>query len=165
MRCSKFLIFFYNSIMICTSPQLCPWPVWRAPWSSWRRLLDGAHCLMVLQTLGPFRTGVYCIYWDHVTLRLHKGGFYWTNYVTSEGNWLHQTLLRGFIGGEYLCTHHFSLFLNFTSPIWTILCMSITWNDEVGNQGSVTIKENPMLRLQFKATTGNRIHPLSGARG
>jgi hypothetical protein len=41
------------------------------------------------------------IYWDHmtdhVTLRLHTGGLYLTNYVTSEGNWLHQILFRGFI--------------------------------------------------------------------
>ena len=34
---------------------------------------------------------------DHVTLRLHTGGLYLTNYVTSEGNWLHQILFRGFI--------------------------------------------------------------------
>ena len=50
MGCSKFLIFFYNPTLICTSPQLCPWPVWRAPWSSWCRLLGGAPCLVVLQT-------------------------------------------------------------------------------------------------------------------
>ena len=35
--------------------------------------------------------------WDHVTLRLHTGGLYLTNYVTSEYNWLHQILFRGFI--------------------------------------------------------------------
>ena len=34
---------------------------------------------------------------DHVTLRLHTGGLYLINYVSSEGNWLHQTLFRGFI--------------------------------------------------------------------
>jgi hypothetical protein len=34
---------------------------------------------------------------DHVTLRLHTGGLYLTNYVTYEGNWLHQILFRGFI--------------------------------------------------------------------
>ena len=34
---------------------------------------------------------------DHMTLRLHTGGHYLTNYVTSEGNWLHQILFRGFI--------------------------------------------------------------------
>ena len=34
---------------------------------------------------------------DHVTLRLHTGGLNLTNYVTSEGNWLHQILFRGFI--------------------------------------------------------------------
>jgi hypothetical protein len=32
-----------------------------------------------------------------VTLRLHTGGLYLTNYMTSEGNWLHQILFRGFI--------------------------------------------------------------------
>jgi hypothetical protein len=32
-----------------------------------------------------------------VTLRLQTGGLYLTNYVTSEGNWLHQILFRGFI--------------------------------------------------------------------
>ena len=30
-----------------------------------------------------------------MTLRLHTGGLYLTNYVTSEGNWLHQSLFRG----------------------------------------------------------------------
>ena len=34
--------FFYNPTLICTSPQLCPWPVWSAPWSSWHSLLGGA---------------------------------------------------------------------------------------------------------------------------
>ena len=34
---------------------------------------------------------------DHVNLRLYTGGLYLTNYVTSEGNWLHQILFRGFI--------------------------------------------------------------------
>ena len=37
------------------------------------------------------------IYWDHVTLKLHTGGLYLSNYVTYEGNWLHQILFRGFI--------------------------------------------------------------------
>jgi hypothetical protein len=32
-----------------------------------------------------------------VTLRLHTVGLYLTNDVTSEGNWLHQVLFRGFI--------------------------------------------------------------------
>jgi hypothetical protein len=54
--------FWYFFItLICTSPQLCPWPVWRAPWCSWCRLLCDAPCLVVLQTLGPFRTGVYIL--------------------------------------------------------------------------------------------------------
>ena len=34
---------------------------------------------------------------DHVTLRLHTGGLDLTNYVTSEGNWLHKILFKGFI--------------------------------------------------------------------
>jgi hypothetical protein len=34
---------------------------------------------------------------DHVTLRLHTGGHYLTNYMTSEGNWLHQILFTGYI--------------------------------------------------------------------
>jgi hypothetical protein len=34
---------------------------------------------------------------DHATLRLHTGELYLTNVVTSEGNWLHQILCRGFI--------------------------------------------------------------------
>jgi hypothetical protein len=63
----------------------------------------------------------HCIYWahvtDHVTLRLHTVGLYLTNYVTSEGNWLHQILFRGFIAKGVS-----------TSAIWTILCMSIIWN-------------------------------------
>ena len=75
---------------------------------------------------------------DHVILRLHTGGLYLTNYVTSEGNWLHQILFRGFIAkgvNTYACTAiPFTFFFNkkltstffrFTSPIWTILCMSI----------------------------------------
>ena len=33
----------------------------------------------------------------HVTLRLHTGGLYLSNYVTSEGNWLHQILFIDFI--------------------------------------------------------------------
>jgi hypothetical protein len=56
-------------------------------------LVGGSPCLVVLQTLGPFRTDVY-VHWDHVTLRLHTGGFYFIKYVTSEGNWLHQILFR-----------------------------------------------------------------------
>ena len=34
---------------------------------------------------------------DHVAHRLHTGGLYLTKYVTSEGNWLHYILFRGFI--------------------------------------------------------------------
>ena len=30
-------------------------------------------------------------------VKLHTGGLYLTNYVTFEGNWLHQILFRGFI--------------------------------------------------------------------
>ena len=52
---------FYNPTLICTSPQLLPWSVCRAPWSSWCRLLGVAPCLVVLQNLGPFRTGVYLL--------------------------------------------------------------------------------------------------------
>ena len=48
--------FILNPTLIGTSPQLCSGPVWRAPRSSWCRLLGGVHCLVVLQTLGPFRT-------------------------------------------------------------------------------------------------------------
>ena len=32
-----------------------------------------------------------------MTLRLHIGGLYLANYVTSEGNWLLQILFRGYI--------------------------------------------------------------------
>ena len=76
-----------------------------------------------------------------MTLKMHTGGLYLTNYVTSEGNWLHQILFRGSIanGVNTYCVHapffnfflHFfetSYFFNFTSPIWAILCMSITGN-------------------------------------
>ena len=44
---------------------------------------------------------------DDVTLRLHTGGIDLTNYVTSEGNWLHQILFRGFIAkgvNTFACT-------------------------------------------------------------
>ena len=36
----NFYLFFYPTL-ICTSPQCCPWPVWRAPWSSWCHMLSG----------------------------------------------------------------------------------------------------------------------------
>ena len=62
-----------------------PWLARRAPWSSW----CDASGLAVLQPLGPFRKGVF-ISTDHVTIRLHTGGLHFTNYVTFEGNWLHQ---------------------------------------------------------------------------
>jgi len=52
-----------------------PWPVWRAPWSSWW----DASCLVVLQPLGPFRKGVFKLT-EHVTLRLQTGGLHFTNY-------------------------------------------------------------------------------------
>ena len=32
-----------------------------------------------------------------MTLRLHTGGLCLTSYVTSEGNWVHQILFRGFV--------------------------------------------------------------------
>lgn len=58
-----YFFFFYNLTFICTSPELCPWPVCRAPWSSWGCLLGGPPCLMVFQTPGPFKTVVcVCIY-------------------------------------------------------------------------------------------------------
>ena len=51
--------------------------------------LHGASCLVVLQTLGPFRTAVYILRsCDRSCHRLHTGRLYLTNYVTSEGNWL-----------------------------------------------------------------------------
>jgi hypothetical protein len=58
------LDMFYIPTLICTSPDLCPWPVWRAHWSSWCRLLGGAPCLVVLQTLG-LSERVY-IYWVQI---------------------------------------------------------------------------------------------------
>ena len=65
-----------------------------------------------------------------------------TNYVTSEGNWLHQILFRGFIAkGTNTDAHttfpfifffkffETSNFFHFTSTIWPILCiLSIAWN-------------------------------------
>jgi hypothetical protein len=71
----------------------------------------------------------------HVTRRLHTGALYLINYVTSEGNWLHQILFRGFIA-KWVNTYALffvtffetSSILNFTSPIWTIWCMSVTLN-------------------------------------
>ena len=75
-----------------------------------------------------------------MTLRLHTGGLYLTNYVTSEGNWLHQILFRCFIAKEVntfthntfpfliICIFNYYFFFHLTSPIWTILCMSITRN-------------------------------------
>ena len=47
-------------------------------------------------------------------LRLHTGGHYLTNYVTSEGNWLHQMLFRGFIakkGNTFLFVFFLNIFL------------------------------------------------------
>ena len=104
------------------------------PWSSRCRLLSGVA--------GPedFQNRCMYIYWDNVTLRLHTGGLYLINYVTSECNWLHQILFRGFIAKgvkTYACTTFRFYFLEFwsyffifyfSSPILTILCMSITWN-------------------------------------
>jgi uncharacterized membrane protein len=58
--------------------------------------------------------------------------------VTSEGNCLHQILFRGFIAKVvntfarttflFLIFVIFGRVFHFTSPIWTILCMSITRN-------------------------------------
>ena len=62
---SKVWIFLYDPTLACTFQHLCPWLVWRAPWSSW----CDASCLVVLQPLGPFRKGVF-ILTDHVTLIL-----------------------------------------------------------------------------------------------
>jgi hypothetical protein len=75
-----------------------------------------------------------------VTLRIHTGGLYLTNYVTSEGNWLHQILFRCFIANGVNTYAHSTFplysweffetspFFHFTSPIWTILEKSITLN-------------------------------------
>jgi hypothetical protein len=86
-------------------------------------LLGGAPCLVVLQTHHVT---------DHVTLRLHIGGHDLINVVTSEGNWLHQILFRGFTAkgvNTYAHTTFIYLFIfPFTSPIWTILYMSATCN-------------------------------------
>ena len=81
------------------------------------------------------------IYWDHVTLRLHTGALYLTNYVTSEGNWLHDILFRGFIAKAWILMHaslvrlfllfilfYYSYYFHFISPILTILRISIRWN-------------------------------------
>ena len=121
--CSKFQIFFYNPSLICTSPQLCPWPVWREPWSSWFSLLGGVPCLVVLQTLGPFITFVY-IYWGHVTLRLHTVWLYLTHYVTSEDNWLHQILFRDVAKGVrgWIHMHAMLSFFNFLFHLFELLC-------------------------------------------
>ena len=83
----------------------------------WCPLLGGAPCLVVLQTLGTFRTGVYILRsCDRScdTQIAHR----WTlsNYVTSEGNWLHQILFRGFIAkgvNTYALTTFFSFFCFF----------------------------------------------------
>jgi hypothetical protein len=67
---------------------------------------------------------------DHVTLRLHTGGLYLTNYMTSEGNWLHQILFRGFIakGGRHMHAPRLKCLkkneTTFFSPLLTILCKS-----------------------------------------
>ena len=61
------------------------------------------------------------VYWDnvtgHVTLRLHTGGLYLTNNVTSEGNWLHQILFWDFMVKEVKTyartTFFFVLFFSF----------------------------------------------------
>ena len=71
-----------------------------------------------------------------MTLRLHTGGLYLTNYLTSEGYWLHQILFRGFKAkgvNRWECTTFQLLFL-FQFTDWTIWCMSITLN----------LKRNPL---------------------
>jgi hypothetical protein len=50
-----------------------PLSVWRAPWSSWCRLLVGALCLVVLHTLGPFGTGLYIPIYTHTLVFLGTG--------------------------------------------------------------------------------------------
>jgi hypothetical protein len=53
---------------------------------------------------------------EHVALRLHTGGLYLTNYVTSEGNWLHHILFMDFIAkgvNTYACTTSPFLIFNF----------------------------------------------------
>ena len=58
---------------------------------------------------------------DHVTFRLHTGGLYLTNYVTSEDHWLHQILFRGFIAtgvNTYVrTTFQFLIFLHFWKQV------------------------------------------------
>ena len=51
---------FYNPTLICLSSQLCPWPVWRAPWSSWCHLLGGAPCFYGVAESGAFQNR--CVY-------------------------------------------------------------------------------------------------------
>ena len=92
----SFWYFFYN-------------PTWSVLLHSLFRELPGLHgapCLVVLQTLGPFRTGV-CILRSCDT-----DGLYLTNDVTSEGNWLHQILFRGFTAkGGWINAPLFHLFI------------------------------------------------------
>ena len=132
MGCSKFLIFFYNPTLICTSLQLCPWPVWRAPWSSWCRLLGGAPCLVVpLAWWWPLLSGVA------------DSGAFQNRCIYTEIMWLLKVIgcTRSYLGASYQSgwinmhtrfsvfnVFETSYFFHFTSPIWTILCMSVTWN-------------------------------------
>ena len=99
-------------------------------WSGWKTSFNDYNL-----SVCKLPTSTVC--WDHVTLRLQTGGLYLANYVTSEGNWLHQILFRGFIAkgvNTYAHTTFPFFFLEFfetsyfTSPIWTILCMSMAWN-------------------------------------
>ena len=50
---------------------------------------------------------------DHVTLRLHTNGIYLTIYVTSEGNWLHQILFRGFVANGVNTVHMYKSLFSF----------------------------------------------------
>ena len=62
---------------------------------------------------------------DHVTLRLHTGELYLTNYVTSEDNWLHQILFRGLHAPLF----HFLFFEIFSTPLVVAHKVSITGAD------------------------------------
>jgi hypothetical protein len=58
---------------------------------------------------------------DYVTIRLHTGGIYLTNDVTSEGYWLHQILFKVFIAKGVNTYAHttfpFVCFLNFLKQV------------------------------------------------
>ena len=124
--------------LICTSLQLCPLTclessfVFMLPLAWWCPLLSGVADSGAFQNI--------CKYWDHVTLWMHTCGLYLTNYVTSEGNWLHLILFRGFIAkgvNTYArTTFLFWIFWHFLKHViffishhqFGLLCMSITLN-------------------------------------